>query len=660
MNGNYFFAVLLFLLLSKPACPQVEGQFVEAGLDNKCPFTITAYSTKQGLPQSQVVDIHPKRDGSLIVTTANGIAEYDGHDFREFIPNSQYKAHMYHKVLWDEQTQRLFAASYNGLYSLFPRYSQLRSCRTATMAHGKLYTFDDHGDLYVSPVDCIAFKRLADTKIREAMSVLVDGPTVYIGSTQGTYTIDLAHNNSVNKINNDTLLTFVYDPFSSGYCGVSPSAVYRIGRNSTEKLFSIERTTAHYVMDVEFTGRDTYYVATSKGLHYISGQLTRFYGKEYLSSDFLVSLYYDRQEDCLFVGTGESGMLRLQHKDCYPYGVDTQLASSSLSSIIRTAKNELLAAVSEGVIYRLRNGGVEPYWVERGSFACLGLVDSLLMVGTWGGTTYALKNGRLAYEIPRSRLPDQRVHAIFQDTRRRIWIGTDKGISRGYSVHNIYPFLSWKVKGVIICFYELRNGTVCIGSNEGAYLVDLHGNVVVLSAESGLTGREVRSFYEDAEGKLWIGTYNGGLYCYARGKLTAINKKKNCLLHSDVFTLAKDRFGYLNMTSNHGLWRVSEKDLNDFYYNRIDRLIPFALGQETGIVNTEFNGGFQNNYARTPDGRFYFPSIEGVVVFQPKKIFPRKLSPKLRRIWVNDTVYEGAPVFSRATHTLQTQPALSV
>lgn len=159
---------------------------------------------------------------------------------------------------------------------------------------------------------------------------------------------------------------------------------------------------------------------------------------------------------------------------------------------------------------------------------------------------------------------------------------------------------------------------MCAAGESGVYIFSEAGEIKrSLNSADGLVGKEVRAFYEDQEGLLWIGASAGGLYCYEKGVLTSINRKKQCALPPDIFTLAKAGDGRLYITTNNGLWAVDETKLRDFYRNKLNQLVPFHYDEAHGILNTEFNGGFQNNYAIGNDGRLFFPTVQGLVTFTP-------------------------------------------
>jgi ligand-binding sensor domain-containing protein len=46
------------------------------------------------------------------------------------------------------------------------------------------------------------------------------------------------------------------------------------------------------------------------------------------------------------------------------------------------------------------------------------------------------------------------------------------------------------------------------------------GVFTTFGEREGLVGNEVRAFHEDADGQLWIGTYDGGLYRLVEDQLT--------------------------------------------------------------------------------------------------------------------------------------------
>ena len=245
------------------------------------------------------------------------------------------------------------------------------------------------------------------------------------------------------------------------------------------------------------------------------------------------------------------------------------------------------------------------------------------------------KDGKfISKKNAKKNVPNIDIHAIFQDSKGQTWIGTKEGFSKGKDLNHLN--FSGMTNESIITFYELKNGNICLGTQNGAFIVNPEGKLLKkLDRKAGFFGKEVRSFYEDRKGKLWIGSYNGGLYCYHKNKFTSINLMSNCKLPLDIFTLAKDKNSMIYFTGNLGLNAVSEEKLNEFYSGKIDYLIPLYYGEETGIYNSEFNGGFQNNFLKDGDN-FYFPTIEGINLLKTNQRLIKKQKPFFKSIHINN------------------------
>ncbi len=638
----FFYGIILCLTL--PGYSQNNGQLIEQSLDIKIPFTITQFSTKNGLPQSQVLNIIPKDNGNLIIATASGILEYNGNEFTTFIQGSSYKSHAYSKLFWSSKLNALFARASSGeAYQVYPKFKPISGPNTFTYENDSAFFIDAKGLVSVTDLANFSSRQLFPSGVTNATRICHKAGKFYITNQAGLFFYDQKRKKS-RKILDVECYHYKLNPYDNSVYALSRQAVYKLEDSVVKKVLDISVYENEMVCtDLAFTSADEFFLATNRGLYEVNEDFTDYYSKKSaFPTSFLQALYFDPRENCLFVGTGDKGLLKLQIKNNYSFcGTQGFGEASSLSSIIRTRTGNVLVTEPGGKIYKMSIDTVYPYITARASLASLSEINNQLFLGTWGKGVLIYREKECVDSLTCPyNLPNPNVHASFQDSYGNIWIGTSNGIARGTSAKKVRPFLQGEVEGVIISFYELANQSVCIGGSSGVYIVDKNGKLLThLGREQGLRGKEVRAFFEDEEGKLWIGTYGGGLYCYHKSKLTSINDIKNSKLNIDIFCLASDGYGYIYTTSNYGLWRVNEKDLTDFYYGRLKYLIPFQYEEETGILNTEFNGGFQNNFLRTRLNHLYFPSLQGVVITVPEEPSFRKLEPVINSILVNDTVY---------------------
>ncbi len=116
----------------------------------------------------------------------------------------------------------------------------------------------------------------------------------------------------------------------------------------------------------------------------------------------------------------------------------------------------------------------------------------------------------------------------------------------------------------------------------------------------------IRALYEDADGVLWIGTYDGGLARFHDGKFTHFTTRDG-LFNGGVFQILEDGRGNLWMSSNRGISRVSKHALNARAAGDPTRLNTIAYGRDDGMLNIECNGGLWPAGIEARDGTLWFP-----------------------------------------------------
>ena len=129
----------------------------------------------------------------------------------------------------------------------------------------------------------------------------------------------------------------------------------------------------------------------------------------------------------------------------------------------------------------------------------------------------------------------------------------------------------------------------------------------------------MRSLYEDKDGTLWIGSYDGGLARFKDGKFTRYNTKTG-LPNDGAFQILEDDSRNFWISSNRGIYRVKKDELNEFADGRRGRVTATAYGKSDGMLNAECNGGRSPAGIRARDGRLWFPTQDGAAVIDPREI----------------------------------------
>ena len=139
----------------------------------------------------------------------------------------------------------------------------------------------------------------------------------------------------------------------------------------------------------------------------------------------------------------------------------------------------------------------------------------------------------------------------------------------------------------------------------------------------------VTAIHEDENGTLWVGTSGGGLNRFSGGKFTSITMK-NGLSDDKIFQILEDRKHNFWMSSNRGIFRVSEQQLKDFADGKITSIQSVPYGVSEGMKSRECNGGFQPAGWAARDGKVWFPTMNGAVVIDPANTSAAGLRPQVR------------------------------
>jgi len=157
-----------------------------------------------------------------------------------------------------------------------------------------------------------------------------------------------------------------------------------------------------------------------------------------------------------------------------------------------------------------------------------------------------------------------------------------------------------------------------------AYFKD--GKISSIYFSNKASANYIRSIYLDKDNVMWLGTYGGGLIYFKNGKFKIITKRDG-LFDNYIHATVEDRFGYFWMPTNHGLFRVSKKQLIDFVEGKISSINYTLYPQNTKLPSNEFNGGMQPQFCIPDSNTILFPSFTGIVAVDLTSLKENRFSP---------------------------------
>jgi signal transduction histidine kinase len=213
-----------------------------------------------------------------------------------------------------------------------------------------------------------------------------------------------------------------------------------------------------------------------------------------------------------------------------------------------------------------------------------------------------------------------------------MWIATDAGLNHLIADGTHMQIVNYQVQEGLAypstrCLLEDSRGDLWIGTDRG--LSHMHNGAFVQdAATTAMAQMKVWAIHEDADGGLWFGTRNNGLFGLRTGILSHFTTDDG-LASNAIYEILEDGGGHLWMSGPNGISMLnrSELDAQAGASVRHFALVFYSIAEMA--ANTEIYGGTQSSGAITVAGDVWFPSNRGPIHILP---FERSSlpSPSLR------------------------------
>ncbi|MFN4124098.1 MAG: two-component regulator propeller domain-containing protein [Flavobacteriales bacterium] len=115
------------------------------------------------------------------------------------------------------------------------------------------------------------------------------------------------------------------------------------------------------------------------------------------------------------------------------------------------------------------------------------------------------------------------------------------------------------------CIAKHPSGAIYVGTDYGLAIFNNDEIAVFNSQNSGLTSNSVRSIFIDADGRVWIGTFTGGLFIFDGLDWTNLNTQNSELPDDFIRVVAKDSSGMYWIGTGNGLVKFDGEQVLQVY-----------------------------------------------------------------------------------------------
>ncbi|KAF2082311.1 sensor histidine kinase [Flavobacterium sharifuzzamanii] len=216
---------------------------------------------------------------------------------------------------------------------------------------------------------------------------------------------------------------------------------------------------------------------------------------------------------------------------------------------------------------------------------------------------------------------NQNPKTIFKDNSNTIWVsmGTDEFHKpKLYVIKNGTVTLKAVFKKNINYIVQLKN-TLYLGGDQGLFQYDLKTQKIHF--EKNTENLNIRSIFIDSQQKVWLTTYEKGFYLYSDHVLHSFPTDDEYSLNA-AHCIIEDKNGFFWISTNKGLFQVSRKVLIKYSKNKNTVIYYHQYNKSNGFLINEFNGGCQPCGNLLKNNNIAFPSMNGIVFFNPDKVSP--------------------------------------
>ncbi len=215
------------------------------------------------------------------------------------------------------------------------------------------------------------------------------------------------------------------------------------------------------------------------------------------------------------------------------------------------------------------------------------------------------------------------VNCILIDSTGSVWIGHNK---RGLSIYddsfqdftNFEPSQCRDISKIL----ELRNGSILFGTDgDGLFL--RNPNTTKLEKLS-IPNTAIVSMIEDKKGRVWIGTYQKGLFCWDHHTFKNFNTKNSNLSSNNIWCLREDRYGCIWIGTLGGNVHIYSPDSHSNFFQTPFQDVIHALemdydGGDVIYIGTGY--GLMTIDIKTHKKQLYFGNKSGTQRFNQPQIF---------------------------------------
>ncbi|MBU3824760.1 MAG: diguanylate cyclase [Candidatus Oceanisphaera merdipullorum] len=593
------------------------------------------WTTLDGLPNNTIHAIDQSAEGYLWFATWEGVARYNGHNFRTFTSGEETGLLGSALLSLTADDKGIWVAGAKGGLSYYQDNNWTPKPKASTMITQVLV--DDTGLLWIATRDAGIYVRQGEQTIAHfdhtsglpndnIVRLAQDAAgRIWVATAQGLVWIRDNKVHTVPELSGMQISALLLNKQGQLLIGTT-AGLYQAQQTKVSQIYP-QLADKFIVSLLEDDLHHLWIGTTDQGLFRVSDlgieQLTVAEG---LLDSRIISLFQDRERS-IWVGT-HAGLMRLRDVPFISFTEQDGLASNYVRTVL---------SHSDGSIWIGSSAGLTQFKDDKFSNIGLTMADGSLpsivslaegpggelWVGTFSHGLLRMEHGQVtrSYEI-HDGLSMSEVRSLAAEPDGSLWVGTSVGLKRLINGRlESYITTEALLNNFILSLHRVANGDLWVGGFGGGAAIIRDGQVIPIDMQSQDGAEYVFGISSATNGDyVWLTTEMGLVrYRYADQSLSLVGIK-NGLPVKKVFESIEDNNGDLWLTSNLGITRVSLADAHRVADGLQDELEFSQFNERDGMASSQTHGSSSPGVMLDNNGHLWVATAGGVTRMEPMRV----------------------------------------
>jgi diguanylate cyclase (GGDEF)-like protein len=611
-----------------------------------------SWNTHDGLPHNGINAISQTTDGYLWIATWEGLARFNGREFKIFTRGSQAKLpDSSVKSLTSTHSGKLLVAGARGGLSELNKNQWSTIPSINTMVNHAIY--DSNDNLWLAYEGKGLIYRNKETK---QDTVIINNLRAYRILEDNDGIIWAATNKGLFSVKNKTVIRHLGEQY-----GLPNEPAQDILLTQKNQLIVATQQGAYKLVNGLFqplhpqlanerincllqdSANNIWIGTEDNGIFRLSGNtLEQINDQSGLPNNKISALYQDKEKS-IWAGTS-GGLFRLREAPFITVTMKQGLSGNYIRTVLSDSEGILWVGSSKG-LNKIDQGKISSIKVAKTNkqISVLSLTETSekqMLVGTYNNGVYVTtKDGLQELISIKNGLPSNEIRSLLVDSKKNLWIGTASGLIKKSPDNTLEEFneQSGLPASFIMALVEDSLGTIWIGTGDGISSYN-NGTLQNYRLNDKFDAQYAFGFYVE-ENTLWMATDRGLIHInLSTHKMSAITKE-NGLPIDKIFQIIIDNNNTFWLTSNRGIISISRNEINDFIDGKSKHIDYRFFAEGVGLLSSQANGGSTPAATLHNDGSVWIATAKGVSHINHERL--QRMSENTIPVVIEQLVVDG-------------------